>query len=210
MNDSIPKKPSRRGLPRALAVAGVLAVLAAAAASRSAWAAEAPQAAAAAAAAGQPATWVEHDYDFDYMGFTTHYSCDGLREKVRHILLALGARPDLNISSGGCVDRTDRRDLLARFDRTPSLRIHMATLQPAGPQGASPATGGAQGAWREISFTGADRLDPSDCELVQELTRQIVPLFTVRNVQTNAVCVPHQSPISLSLRLEAFSLAVAP
>src|SRR5580698_10683385 len=47
--------------------------------------------------------WVERKLDYSYMGFTTKYSCDGLRDNVRQVLLALGARrKDLKIQSTGC------------------------------------------------------------------------------------------------------------
>src|SRR5690242_12321576 len=54
-----------------------------------AWAAEnAPT------AAGEPqsAVWTEKELTFVYQGFTTRYSCDGLRDKVRGVLLDLGAQ----------------------------------------------------------------------------------------------------------------------
>src|ERR1700761_6038078 len=47
--------------------------------------------------------WVERKLDYTYQGFTTKYSCDGLRDNVRGVLLALGARKkDLQIHSNGC------------------------------------------------------------------------------------------------------------
>src|SRR5580698_10464283 len=49
------------------------------------------------------AHWVQRKLDYTYMGFTTKYSCDGLRDNVRQVLLALGARrKDLKIQSTGC------------------------------------------------------------------------------------------------------------
>ncbi len=39
-------------------------------------------------------TWVGRKLDYTYMGFTAKYSCDGLRDTVREVLLALGARKD--------------------------------------------------------------------------------------------------------------------
>ncbi len=50
-------------------------------------------------------TLVERKLDYTYMGFTSKYSCDGLRDSVREVLLALGARKkDLKIQSGGCIN----------------------------------------------------------------------------------------------------------
>ena len=39
-----------------------------------------------------PAVWKEQHLRFYYLGRTSRYSCDGLRDKVRAMLLELGAR----------------------------------------------------------------------------------------------------------------------
>jgi len=36
-------------------------------------------------------TWQKHEYTMHFMGFTTTYSCDGLEEKMRELLLWAGA-----------------------------------------------------------------------------------------------------------------------
>src|SRR3984893_18631954 len=66
----------------------------------------APQAAAPTAVTGIPvaAVWREQHLDFFYMGRTSRYSCDGLRDKVRAMLLDLGARRDLKVMAVGCDD----------------------------------------------------------------------------------------------------------
>jgi len=50
------------------------------------------------------AVWREQHLDFFYMGRTSRYTCDGLRDKVRAMLLDLGARRDLKIAAIGCED----------------------------------------------------------------------------------------------------------
>src|ERR1700760_4592296 len=65
-----------------------------------AWAAENPP-----APAGEPqsAVWTEKELTFVYQGFTTRYSCDGLRDKVRGVLLDLGAeKKGLKVMQMGC------------------------------------------------------------------------------------------------------------
>ncbi len=46
-------------------------------------------------AAPFPAVWKEQHLEFSYMGRTARYSCEGLRDKMRSLLLDLGARRDL-------------------------------------------------------------------------------------------------------------------
>ena len=48
------------------------------------------------------AIWVPKQVHFVYQGFTTHYSCEGLIDKVRKALLQFGARKDLKVEEGAC------------------------------------------------------------------------------------------------------------
>jgi hypothetical protein len=174
-----------------------------------------------AATALEPAVWQEHQLQFDYQGFTTRYSCDGLRDKVRSVLLKLGARPDLSVESFGCGGR------LGQPDRFPMLRIRMATLQPApavsntGGNAGGNAAGNANsagvvvstssspavttGSWRSVSLSGPGKLDAGDCELIEQLVAEVLPLFAVRNLEPIRSCTPHQMPVTVSLHLEAFA-----
>ncbi len=54
------------------------------------------------AAASESAVWKPTETSFVYMGFTTKYSCEGLVDKVRSILLTLGANRDLTVYGTGC------------------------------------------------------------------------------------------------------------
>ena len=47
---------------------------------------------AAASASMLSAVWKEQRFDFFYVGRTARYSCGGLRDKMRALLLELGAR----------------------------------------------------------------------------------------------------------------------
>lgn len=39
-----------------------------------------------------PGLWQKQEYSFLFMGFTTTYSCDGLADKLKLLLIAAGAR----------------------------------------------------------------------------------------------------------------------
>ena len=45
-----------------------------------------------------PAVWKEQRLKFSYMGRTARYSCQGLRDKMRSLLLDWGARRDLQVA----------------------------------------------------------------------------------------------------------------
>src|ERR1700691_615662 len=59
-------------------------------------------------------TWQKHQYSFAFMGFTTTYSCDGLADKLRRLLLAAGARKDVKSRPGACASGFGRPDKFAR------------------------------------------------------------------------------------------------
>src|SRR5487761_1988287 len=141
-----------------------------------------------------PAVWKEHRVNFVYMGRTSRYSCDGLSDKVRAMLMDLGARADLRIVAIGC----------AEFGRppgpnslNPSLRIEFSA--PALPDAASkPRRAGdlAPVDARFEPFTiAADAfrdMGVGDCELVEEFARQILPKLTIRDLKQDITCVPYQ------------------
>ena len=69
------------------------------------------------------AVWKRQELSYTYQGFTSTYTCDGLQDKVRDILLALGAnKEDLRISSNGCIG--------TRPSPAPSLRIRVSMPVP--------------------------------------------------------------------------------
>jgi hypothetical protein len=112
---------------------------------------------------------------------------------MRRILLQLGARDDLKVTSYGCIR-------VNAPETTPGVRIVMHVLQPVS------ATGGQTVAahWKAIDVL-ADR-DPADaaldCELVSQLKRDVLPLFAARHVDYSAACAAHM-PLVGGTRLKA-------
>jgi hypothetical protein len=80
------------------------------------------------------AVWTPKETRFVYLGFTSKFSCDGLVDRMREVLLLLGARKDLQVSPSGCSSP------FGRPDPFPGVLIRMNVLEPAGN-----AQGGAQG-----------------------------------------------------------------
>ena len=143
------------------------------------------------------ATWQHQQFTFNYMGFTTHYSCDGLRAKLRQVLQALGARKDdLKVTPAGCTRMSGQPEL------TPSLDIDMWTLQAA-PE--PPAADAVKTQWRAVQLGG--QLGGGDCELADEIENQLLSHFTVRYLQIQTGCIPHQAVASIRLSLEVLGPA---
>jgi hypothetical protein len=141
-------------------------------------------------ASGTSAVWTPKQLQFTYMGFTSHYSCDGLRDKMLSTLRKFGARKDLTVTESGCAGE------LGRPTPFPGVNIKVNVLTPADPK-AGDAANAVPAHWQLIDLTASrDPLDVAgDCELIEQIKQRILPLFTTRNVQYQSTCIPNQLQI---------------
>lgn len=140
-------------------------------------------------------TWQRHDLRFQYLGFTTLYSCDGLVSKLRVLLKASGARADLQVVEGSCTE------IGGHPDRFAGARLVFHAFMPA----AADSSGSGFGAWRKVHIADGRPFDLSqgDCELVEQFRDLVLrKAFTTRNLTDRLVCVPHQGGRSFSLDFE--------
>jgi hypothetical protein len=150
----------------------------------------------------QAAVWTDKEVSFTYQGFTTRYSCDGLQDKVRGVLLDLGAqKKGLKVMQMGCSSFTGRPDPF------PGVRVKMRVLQPADPADPKQANQTPVAAhWKPLDLKLRDESfnnDSGECELVEQIRHKFVPLFATRNVELKTTCIPHQlSAGSPSLKME--------
>lgn len=145
--------------------------------------------------------WQKHVYTLQFMGFTTTYSCDGLADKVKVLLIAAGARADSKSRPGICSRGWGRPDKFAQANLT------FYTLVPAG---TDPSADGAavNGTWRPVKFAvrSPRELALGDCELVEQFGSLVLPMFATRNIDSHTTCVPHQDSGSvINLNFEAFT-----
>ena len=155
-----------------------LAVAAAAATAGAVMAAESP-------APVENGVWQKHDMTFQYMGFTSIYSCDGLVDKLKQLLLLSGARSDAKSRVAGCTNISGGPDRMA------GARLQFYTLT----QDSSAKGDAGQGVWRDVKLASVRSrdLEPGDCELVEQFRDMVLKkMFTVRNLQDNVHCIPHQ------------------
>jgi hypothetical protein len=151
-------------------------------------------------AAPAPGTWQKHEYAFAYMGFTTTYSCDGLADKLKRLLIAAGARKDVKSQPGACASGFGRADKFARANLT------FYTLAPIDASTA-PADKPVDGIWRPVAIAvrSPRELALGDCELTEQFRTNILPMFTTRNLDNHTTCVPHQlSGSTINLKFESF------
>ena len=155
-----------------------------------------------AAEAEVAAVWKAHDTQFSYQGFTTRYSCQGLKDKMESLLVFFGARPEgLKVSTQGCSAPPFRPapavDLRMRFD----------TLAPA----SESAVEVVAARWAQRNLSGETKVQQEapqwitrgDCELVERFVDLVLPMFSHRVLENRITCIPHRRSGTLpTLRVE--------
>ncbi|HEY0682723.1 MAG TPA: hypothetical protein VGD45_10360 [Steroidobacter sp.] len=149
------------------------------------------------------AVWKAQQVNFEFRGHSTTYSCSSLEDKLVMILRTVGAREDVQLHSYVC----DEQLGVARFQvsmQSPVVaseenvreatqrdskdeliaRVKGEKLSSAADLERFPAV------WKTVSFARDRhmRLERGDCELVQQLRRQILPRMSVRVVKDNVHC----------------------
>ena len=158
----------------------------------------------AAAQAEVGAVWAPRHVTFFYQGFTTHYSCDGLREKVRGMLSSLGAR-DLKVRAQGCTR-------LVGVEPFPGVRVTMQVLVPASSEDGKKGGPVVSAHWQDAALmpSNAGFQEQGNCELIEQFKETFLPLFTTRHISYQSNCIPHQLTLGTHLSAEVLMPDSAP
>ncbi|MGA7541131.1 MAG: hypothetical protein WBW93_20415 [Steroidobacteraceae bacterium] len=146
---------------------------------------------------GVEAVWASRQVSFVYRGFTTRYSCDGLRDKVRRLLTKLGAR-DLKV-------REQRRSTLSGPDPYPGVRVSMQVLVRASLEQGKNAGPMVAAHWQKVVLmpSTASLQQQDKCELIEQFKEAFLPLFATRHVSFESNCIPHEVDFGNHLSVEA-------
>lgn len=149
-----------------------------------------------------PAVWVPKHVRFIYQGFTTRYSCDGLRDEVTRLLSKMGPR-DLKVREEPC---SSSPGVPSPF---PGVRVSMQVLVPAPKAGSTKADSAKAGPvvpahWQEVALMPdpAALEEQGNCELIEQFKETFVPLFSTRNIRYESNCVPYQETLGTRLSAE--------
>jgi hypothetical protein len=149
------------------------------------------------------AVWKPQQVSFEYRGYSTTYSCRSLEDKLKLILRTVGAREDVQLHSYACdeqigiarfqialqspvVASAENLRELTTYDAKGELiaRVNGERLPSAADLPRFTAV------WKTVSFARDRRmrLERGDCELVQQLRRQILTRMSVHIVKDNVRC----------------------
>jgi hypothetical protein len=151
------------------------------------------------------AVWVPKHVQFIYQGFTTRYSCDGLRDEIRTMLGKLGPE-DLKVREMGC---TSPSGVPSPF---PGVVVSMRVLVPASSAEASKVKNpgpALQAQWKNVVLMpeNASYDEQGKCELIEQFKETFLPLFSTRNVKYGSTCIPHQLTLGTHLSAQVLTPA---
>ncbi len=162
------------------------------------------------------AAWQTQKLVFTFQSKQSVYSCEAVGAKVWRTLLHLGARPDMHISVRGCENSDPLRGASPfgfRSSTPITLRIDIATpyepepidregvtgergrrellMKTAGQDTAPPDLAEQFPAlWSRVKVSDLDHLEPGDCELIQQIERQLFQKLSIRVVENQLSCLP--------------------
>jgi hypothetical protein len=162
-------------------------------------------------AAAKPvqAVWKPVEIKYSYVGFTTAYNCDSFEQKVRNILLRLGAPEQTRVQANGCID-------VNRPSRNFFVTINSAAVIPAS-EAKEPADKATRelaerltgkkdplqtepfpAQWKTVELSRDRRLDlqPGDCELMEGLSKDVLPKLSIKIVSDRVLCTPNNLSIT--------------
>ena len=130
-----------------------------------------------------PAAWITHDIDLDLRGLPHGYSCNALWYKFRDVLLAIGARPYMEITPYHCPPNDK-----GASGRSPTVHLRFQTLSP---------TGAAEAQWADVNaVTRTVELGPGhpaslnaqDCGLLQQIESTLFSSLNLKMQSGNLSC----------------------
>lgn len=161
------------------------------------------------AASSIQAVWKPVEIKYSYVGFTTAYNCDSFEQKVRNILLRLGAPEQTRVQANGCID-------VNRPSRNFFVTINSAAVIPASEAKEPPdkatrelserltgkkdplKTEPFPAQWKTVELARDRRLDlqPGDCELMEGLSKDVLPKLSIKIISDRVLCTPNNLSIT--------------
>lgn len=151
--------------------------------------------------------WRPQEIRYSYVGFTTAYNCDAAEDKLKQILLKVGAHPQTKVRATGCnLNRPAKNFFITITTATPVAATEAkASARSKSEQELIERLGAKksisdepfQATWQTVDLARDRKLDlkPGDCELMQGLRDDVLPRLAVKVVTDKVQCTPHQLDI---------------
>lgn len=129
-----------------------------------------------------PAEWMPHDIIVGLRDLPKRYSCNDLWYRFHDVLLAIGARADIQILPYRC------EAALGANARSPRIHLQFETLKALHSTQVSESDG--QALFRTVRLAAGQphSLDEGDCELLKQLKDTLLTSLTMRVVDFNLAC----------------------
>jgi hypothetical protein len=154
------------------------------------------------------AVWKPEKITISYLSRTTYYSCDALETKMKRIVDQLGLVGEVRVGAANCAQgvvsmpnihiealvpaeaspavladlKKDEsyRALVDRVNKSREQKVEAGTQFPA--------------QWRDVQVGKGLDLTGSDCDLLREVQRQLLPKLAVKIKPTNRTCDSRDGP----------------
>ena len=175
------------------------------------------------ASAPVQAAWKVQEIRYNYVGYTTAYNCDAAEDKIKAILLAVGAHPQTRVRTAGCEFNRPTRNFFVTITaispapasevvKTVNEKSREELLAKLGTK--NPVSDDQFPAlWKTVDLAHDRRLNlqPGDCELMDGLRQQVFPKMAIKPVSDRVQCTPRQLSISTpELTVSALTAAPTP
>lgn len=155
------------------------------------------------------AKWQAVEIDFSYLGMTSFYSCDSLERKVETLLKSIGAHEKTRVSASGCESSGPSRHAFVHI----SAGVPVPVTDIAEPTAKESARAslikrlGTSPVFDQQAFQASRRtidlsrgrgsvFEPGDCELIDQLARDVLPKLGTTTVDSAVSCFPGQVPMT--------------
>jgi hypothetical protein len=149
--------------------------------------------------------WQVQEINYSYTAFTTAYDCDAAADKIEAILKTLGAHPNTKARASGCPGSRPSRnffvtittavpvpaaDIKAPTDADKSREELLKRLGVKSDIGTDEFPAG----WQSIELSKERRLDirSGDCELLEGLSKRVLPKLGMKIEEERVTCMPNQ------------------
>jgi hypothetical protein len=149
-----------------------------------------------------PAVWKPEKMTMVYLSPTTYYSCDALEAKMKRLIDQLGLVGGVRVSAANCARGVVsmpnvRLEVLAPAEATPAVvaelkkdESYRALVDRVNKDSPRKIAAGAEfpAQWRDVQVGKGLDLTGSDCDLLREIQRQLLPKLAVKIKPTNRTC----------------------